>query len=193
MLIAISGGIGSGKSVVSRMVTVLGFDVYDCDNRAKALMDTDLYIKERIRKEIHPECILTDNGINRKRLADIVFNDAAALDRLNQIVHSAVRDDIRTWEGASDNGIKFVETAILYQSGLDKMVDMVWEIDAPLDLRIERVMKRNSITREEVLSRIASQDAFTSSVLHHKVKQIINDGILPLLPQIEKELADIVL
>lgn len=193
MLIAISGGIGSGKSVVSRMVTVLGFDVYDCDSRAKALMDTDLYIKERIRKEIHPECILTDNCINRKRLANIVFNDSAALDRLNQIVHSAVRDDIKKWEGASDNGIKFVETAILYQSGLDKMVDMVWEIDAPLDLRIERVMKRNSITREEVLSRIASQDAFTPSVLHHKVKQIINDGILPLLPQIEKELADIVL
>ena len=58
MLIAISGGIGSGKSVVSRMVTVLGFDVYDCDSRAKALMDTDPYIKERIRKEIHPEGIL---------------------------------------------------------------------------------------------------------------------------------------
>lgn len=190
MLIAISGGIGSGKSVVSRIVTVMGYEVYDCDSRAKVLMDSDGNIKERISREIHPECV-ADGCINRKRLADIVFNDADSLDRLNAIVHAAVRDDLKRWAESSD-AVKFVETAILYQSGIDKMVDAVWEIDAPLDLRISRVMNRNNISREEVLSRIASQDSFIPQSVHPSVIQIINDGVLPLIPQIETALSSLI-
>ena len=81
-----------------------------------------------------------------------------------------------------------METAILYQSGLDNMVDEVWEVDAPLDLRVERVMVRNGFDRSQVLSRIASQDRFIPDSPHRCVRGIVNDGVEPLLPQIEAAL-----
>jgi dephospho-CoA kinase len=189
MLIAITGGIGSGKSVVSRIVAMMGYDVYDCDSRAKRLMDTDDVIKARLQQEIHPQCVL-DGCIDRKRLAEIVFSDADRLEKLNAIVHSAVRDDLRKWAQLQGK-VSFVETAILYQSELDRMVDCVWEVEAPLDLRISRVMERNSVSREEVLARISAQDSFIPSRHHPLVIPIINDGMMPLLPQIEAQLAGI--
>lgn len=199
MLIAIVGGIGSGKSVVSRIVRIMGYEVYDCDSHAKQLMDASDDIKERIKSEIHPECV-TGGRIDRKRLAEIVFDDEEALRKLNGIVHKAVREDLKRWvsdrngkssdsngDGVllSDDKVLFVETAILYQSGLDRMVDRVWEIVAPLELRVKRVMARNSVDRKEVMSRIESQNSFIPSTLHPSVTHIINDGKLPLLPQIE--------
>ena len=88
-IIAISGGIGSGKSVVSRMVSVMGWRVYDCDSRARRLMDTSDEIKRRIASEISDSCITQDNEIDRQCLSGLVFNDAMALDVLNKIVHGA--------------------------------------------------------------------------------------------------------
>lgn len=184
MLIAIVGGIGSGKSVVSKVVRTMGYEVYDCDSRAKMLMDASEIIKKRIADEIHNSCVV-DGAIDRKLLAKIVFDSSESLSKLNDIVHSAVRDDLAKWVKESRSDIKFVETAILYQSGLDKMVDMVWEIDAPLDLRVERVMSRNSISREEVLARITAQESYEPASQHQSVTHIINDGDIPVLPQVE--------
>lgn len=186
MLTAITGGIGSGKSVVSRVLHAMGYQVYDCDSRAKMLMDADAAIKVRLADDIHPECLLEDGSINRSRLSEIVFRDSEALECLNRIVHEAVRNDLKRWCEANFGSRRlFVETAILYQSGLDAMVDDVWEVNAPLDLRIERVMARNSLTREQVISRISMQDSFVPSELHPRVYKIINDGDIPLLPRIE--------
>lgn len=185
MLIAITGGIGCGKTVVSRIVGALGYDVYDCDSRAARIMDSDTAIKRLIAERVHPESLTADGRIDRKRLSEIVFGDYEALQRLNSIVHEAVRTDLSRWRAARAASTFFVETAILYQSGLDRMVDAVWEVDAPLDLRISRVMARNGVTREEVLARIASQDAFVPQVVHPSVSRIVNDGVEPLLPQVE--------
>ncbi len=203
MLIAIVGGIGSGKSVVSRMVRIMGYEVYDCDSRAKQLMDASDDIKNRIKSEINPECV-TGGLIDRKRLAEIVFDDEVALQKLNGIVHTAVREDLKRWvsdrngkstgrngvgEPVCDDNLLFVETAILYQSGLDRVVDRVWEIVAPLELRVKRVMARNSVDRKEVMARIESQSSYIPSKLHPSVIHIINDGKHPLLPQIEQLLS----
>ncbi|MCM1354846.1 MAG: dephospho-CoA kinase [Staphylococcus sp.] len=189
MLIAISGGIGSGKTVVSRIVGTLGHEVYDCDSRAAEIMDTDAGIKDLIGEQIHRDCILADGAIDRKRLAEIVFNDYDALQRLNTIVHAAVRSDVVRWAGCFPGKVNFVETAILYQSGLDKLVDEVWEVEAPVDLRVERVMARNGLSREQVLARIASQEQFVVSDRHKRTHIIINDLVVPLLPQIESLLS----
>lgn len=187
MLTAISGGIGCGKTVVSRMVGAIGYPVYDCDSRAARIMDTDAGIKRAIADDVHPEC-LTDGGeIDRRRLSEIVFSDYEALQRLNSIVHAAVRRDLAAW-AAAQTGDCFVETAILYQSGLDKMVDEVWQVEAPVDLRVERVMARNSIGREQVIARIASQERFVPERLHPYVRVIVNDAVEPLLPQVEEAL-----
>lgn len=187
MLTAITGGIGSGKSVVSKILAVMGYPVYDCDSRAKQLMDRDEEIKKALCNEIHADCVRADGSINRERLSEIVFRDAEALGRLNAIVHAAVRSDLKKWCQTNFSSERlFVETAILYQSGLDAMVDEVWSIDAPTELRIERVMARNSFSRQQVEARIASQDSYIPGSLHPQIVRIINDGCIPVLPQIEK-------
>ncbi|MCH5245962.1 MAG: dephospho-CoA kinase [Muribaculaceae bacterium] len=189
-LIAITGGIGAGKSVVSRCVMAMGFDVYDCDSRAKALMDNSMDIIMAIGREIGAECVDLEVGkINREVLAGIVFNDGEALSRLNGIVHGAVLKDISTWaESQAKRGVQkaFVETAILYQSNLDGIVDEVWEITAPRDSRIERVMARNGISSGLVESRIAAQEAYIPNRVHRKIYRITNDGREPVLPVVER-------
>ena len=187
-IIAITGGIGSGKSVVSRIVAAMGYPVYDCDSRAKWLMDSSEEIKSSIACSIDSACI-KEGAIDRPALAAIVFENEEKLNRLNAIVHGAVRNHLAEWitsETEAGNAICFVETAILYQSGLDAMVDEVWTVEAPLDLRILRVMNRNGLTREAVLARISSQDSFIPTTPPPSIKIIINDGDTPLLPRIEE-------
>ncbi len=184
-LIAISGGIGSGKSVVCDVLKCLGYDVYDCDSRAKALMDNNEEIKRRIASEITDNAIINGN-IDRKILAQCVFNDANALENLNRIVHSSVKCDIQKWcTRNSDKELIFVETAILYQSGIDKMVNAVWDVMAPMFLRIERVTKRSNMPETDIKARIESQEAYEVKDYHKNTFRIINDDVLPILPQIE--------
>lgn len=184
-LIAVTGGIGSGKSVVCRVLMALGYPVYDCDSRAKALMDADPEIKRRIGAEICSDAIDANGCIDRKALSAIVFNYADKLSALNSIVHSAVRADLRAWTKSQQTGnLCFVETAILYQSGLDHEVEAVWEVTAPVDLRIARVQNRSGLTAEQVRARIASQ-SFIPSAPHPFTYPIVNDGRSSLLRQID--------
>lgn len=184
-LIAICGGIGSGKSVVSRCLLAMGYPVYDCDRNAKKLMDCDRAICDRIADEIAGDAVNRDGSINRSRLSEIVFADADALSRLNRIVHGAVRDDLRQWVACQRTPLAFVETAILYESRLDREVDEVWEVYAPSEIRLERVMRRSGLTEEQVLARMSAQDSFVPEKYHQCVKNIINDCCAPVLPQIE--------
>lgn len=189
-LIAITGGIGSGKSVVSQILRKLGYQVYDSDTEARRLMDDSVAIKKEISNKINPSVINEDGSINRKALSNIVFNDSQKLGTLNHIVHSAVRNDLQLYVKRCNNTIVFVETAILYQSEIDRMVDEVWDITAPDDIRINRVINRNSLTAEEVKKRIKSQE-FTPEKLHEQTKVIINDDKTAILPQIENLLANL--
>ena len=182
-LIAITGGIGSGKSIISDILRAMGHKVYDCDTRAKALMDTDESIKNDLIDLISIDAVRNDRTIDRKLLSEIVFNDPDALSRLNSIVHKAVRADLRRWRDTSSDKTVWVETAILYASRLDREVDEVWEVTAPTELRVQRVMKRSSMSREQVLARISSQST-TAAQLHPLTKAIVNDGVEPVLPQI---------
>lgn len=188
-LIAISGGIGCGKSVVASILRRSGYPVYDCDSEAKRLMDSSQTIKCRLAAEIH-DSVIADGRIDRRRLSELVFSDRDKLMTLNSIVHSEVRDDIVRWVGSCGDGPLFIETAILYQSGLDRMVDEVWEVVAPMDDRIRRVMRRNGCPAAEVKARIASQTIVAESP-HRLVYEIVNDGFTPVLPRIEALLDNI--
>lgn len=179
---AIAGGIGAGKSVVSRMLRAMGYDVYDCDTRARAIMDADRAMQELIAEQVCREAV-TPGGIDRACLAHHVFANPDALERLNSIVHVAVRADIRAWRG-SRSGRLFVETAILYQSGLDRMVDEVWIVEAPRELRIERAMARSGLTFAQAAARIDAQESFVPSHTHPRTIRLLNDGVTPLLPRI---------
>lgn len=188
VIIAVTGGIGSGKSVVSRILRSMGYPVYDCDSRARYLQDADPEMRRRIASEITSDALNADGSLNRQALARCVFADADKLSALNRIVHAAVAEDLvaqieaETIRGAE---LIFVETAILYESGFDRFVDEIWEVSAPEELRVARVMARNNISAEEVRARIAAQAPAAVNSNHHI---IINDGETPLLPQILDEL-----
>lgn len=180
-LIAITGGIGCGKSIVSLILKEMGYEVYDCDWKAKYLMDNSSTIKDCLKSTFGNDIII-DGTINRVKLANIVFNNKEKLVKLNNIVHSSVKEDLISWKlENSHNKLLFIETAILYQSGLDSIVDEVWEVNAPLEIRIERVMKRNNISRQDVLSRIESQKY---EILAQADYIITNDDKVAILPQL---------
>lgn len=199
-LIAIAGGIGSGKSVVSRILRIMGYRVYDCDSRAKELMGQSEEMKSRIKEEVFSNAVtLSPSGtlqIDRKALAKAVFSDTRKLNRLNEIVHGAVKHDVEQWRetnGACGKPL-FVETAILYTSGMDQMVDGVWMVEAPMQIRLLRAMGRDNATKEEIAARINkqhSEEVKAAAWPHTHTSIIINDGIFPLLPQITGLLAEL--
>lgn len=184
-LIAITGGIGSGKSVVSRIVQVMGYQVYDCDSRAKALMMDDLEVKKQLTEAFGQETYHADGSLNRSYLSSVAFADDSTRARLNSIVHPATAHDMMRWadeQNADEASMAFVETALLRTAGLDQLVDDVWHVTAPAALRIERVMARSGLTAQEVESRIVAQAAEESIAEGEHV--LVNDGDTSLLAQI---------
>ena len=172
-LVAISGGIGSGKSVVSHLLTLLGYSVYDCDSRAKLLMNRSEDVKRELREAFGDDVITPQETVNRDVLSKIIFGNAEALKTVNSIVHPRVVAEIMSLAGKCNDEYLFFETALPQESGLDKLADAVWLVTAPVEKRIERVIKRSGLTREQVMARIASQDY--SNIKNNRVEYIIND------------------
>lgn len=180
-LTAICGGIGAGKSVVSRILRAMGRKVYDCDAEARRIMDNDPAIHARLNNMIHPQCVV-DGRVDRRLISRIVFSDSESLARLNSIVHSAVIKDIERWRSENADELRlWVETAIPRSSGIVDMVDSVWLVTAPVELRIQRVMLRNNLPESEILARIDSQRDEENLPA---AEILINNGLSPLLPQI---------
>lgn len=187
-VIAVTGGIGAGKSMVCRILSILGYPVYDCDSNARHIMENDVQIKNHLREEISFSAVDSSGCIDRKAISRIVFNNHEKLKKLNAIVHGAVLNDIEKWIGMHKGSV-FIETAILYQSGIDRIVDEVWEILAPIETRISRVCLRNNLSEEEVMERINSQ-IMTGIKPHKNIKTIINDNKHSLLLQISQQLCN---
>lgn len=182
-VIAITGGIGSGKSVVSQVLRAMGYLVYDCDVEAKRIMNDCKEIPQAIIKAFGEDLIIAGE-IDKSKLAEIVFNDKDKLRVLNGIVHPFVKIDFGNWVASHyKEDIVFVETAILYESDLASQVDGVWEVVAPEDVRIERVMNRSHISLESVKARINSQSEEFAGRKHIIIN---NDGNNAILPQINK-------
>ena len=190
-VIGITGGIGAGKSVVSRILRLKGYPVYDCDSEARSLMESSEEILAALQGRFGEECILECGALNRGYIASKVFNDAEELTWLNALVHGAVREDVRDWVEAYASAGKeklFVESAILYTSGLDKMCDRIWLVTAPEELRLERAMKRGGASKEDLRRRIESQRMEFDSLPAGKVSKIEN-SCASLLDRVEELLA----
>ena len=191
-LIAITGGIGSGKSVVATMVKVMGFDVYDCDSRARALMTEDADVRRQLVDTFGEQVYLNDGSINRQYLSEVAFRDDKALARLNAIVHPATASDMKRWAArqmADGATAAFVETALLRTAGLDREVDRVWHVTAPDDVRVARVMVRSGLSDGQVRERMAAQVVEDSIADGEHV--IINDNKAAVLPQVIRLLKEI--
>lgn len=190
-LIAIGGGIGAGKSVVCRILRAMGYEVYDCDSRARRLMDESEHILAGIGSGICPSAVTIGadgrKSICRPVLAEAVFADRNLLDALNALVHGEVRADIRRWYAvavASGAAMPlFVESAIVVESGLDLMVDAIWEVVAPESVRISRVGVRDGLDETRIRARIEAQNK-NMATAHCPVATIENDGVSAVLPRV---------
>lgn len=154
--VGITGGIGSGKSTVCRMLAERGVALYDADSRAKELMSTSEALRSALIENFGAETFNAE-GLNRQYLAGRVFSDAEQLRLLNSLVHPAVIADFEAWAEAQEGNYVVFESAILFEAGLESRVDVVVAVMAPESLRVERVMARDGHTREQVMARIKNQ------------------------------------
>jgi dephospho-CoA kinase len=156
--IGITGGIGSGKSTVCHLFSLLGIPVYDADSRAKILMNSDPEIIKSVKKHFGKETYDKEDNLNRKLLGSIVFNDLKKLNLLNSIIHPEVQKDHERWHLKQENcSYTIKEAALLFESGSYKKLDLIILVSAPLELRIQRTMQRDHTTRSEVMARLKKQ------------------------------------
>lgn len=155
--IGITGGIGVGKSVVTKIFKVLGIPTYDADREAKDIMVKNDAVRQSLMQTFGKEVYFEDGSLNREWLGKRVFSDAEELKKLNAIVHPAVIKDGEDWAAAQTSIYSVKEAALLFESGSYKTLDFTILVVSPLELRIERVMQRDKVDREEVLRRINKQ------------------------------------
>lgn len=159
--LAITGGIGSGKSHVARQMTeLLGIPVYDSDSKAKQLNEESSVIRSGLVEMVGTDVYDADGRLNRQRLAAFLFANEENARRVNALIHPVVKEDFLRWVAEQTAPIVAIETALLAESGIDKLVDRVIRVDAPLETRISRAMQRDGVAREKVLERMARQNEY---------------------------------
>lgn len=181
--IGITGGIGSGKSIVARILRCNGFSVYDCDSEAKYLMKNDKNIKSSLQEKFGSKIYLSDGQLNKTLLSKYLFTDPEVRNFVNSIVHSAVRKDIKE-KREKNEGIFFIESAILISGGISNICNEVWIVEAPMESKIRRIANRDNISYEEILQRIKSQEEELELTKNTDFIRIINDNKHPILPHI---------
>lgn len=187
--IGITGRIGSGKSVVAQLMSVHGIPVYIADDESKKLTNTSPVIRERLIHLFGPD-IYTPEGLNKPALAKVIFGNKDLLLQVNQIIHPEVNKHFLTWSEHQQQHGCAIESAILFESGFNKIVDVSLMVYAPLEIRIQRALQRDHSTEEALRKRIESQVSDEEKKLWADYI-ITNDGKQPLLPQVEKFLSQI--
>jgi len=158
LIIGITGGIGGGKSTFSGLLREKGYAVYDTDREAKRLQNEHPEIRQQLAAEFGSEIYDEIGQLDRKRLASLVFENPQLLSKLNKIIHPIVEQDFLEWQKKYvQEKFLFVESAIMLESGFDKLTDKIIVVTAPEEVRIERVVKRDGVTPEQVRARIANQ------------------------------------
>ncbi|MDD2437930.1 MAG: dephospho-CoA kinase [Massilibacteroides sp.] len=180
--IGITGGIGSGKSIVSELFRLYGIPVYIADVESKRLTETSPIIKKGL-SDLAGNDIYTEQGLNKKKLATLIFNDKQMLNQVNKIIHPEVSCHFEHWVKQQTSSVCAIESAILFESGFNTFVDKTLLIFAPEALRIKRACKRDQTSAELVRQRIRNQ-------LSDNIKKewcdyvLYNDDKTALIPQI---------
>jgi dephospho-CoA kinase len=186
--IGITGGIGAGKSYVSECLVRKGYRLYNSDLAARHLINTDPEVKQAIQSEFGTSIYQADGNLNRKLLAEKVFQNPSALEKLNAIVHPATIYDFKVWKETIPVSypylFQFKEAAILFESGTYLNLDRIILVYAPLTLRLKRVIERDQISMDTILQRVQHQWSDTKKIIQSN-DIIFNDEIHNLIPQIE--------
>ncbi len=185
--IGITGGIGSGKSLICKIFAQLGIPVYDADSHAKALMTTDGILVSQIKKEFGDLSYFPDGDLNREWLASHVFSDESELQKMNKLVHPRVAVDYGNWL-ADQSDVPYVlkEAALLYESGSYRLLDKIVVVSAPEEIRQARVLKRDPNRTAEQFREIVAKQLPEEEKLRRADYIIINDDVTPVIPQVLK-------
>ena len=180
--IGLTGGIGSGKTIVAKIFELLDIPVYYADEASKRLYHTDKELMMNIKKHFG-EDVYTNDQLNRSRLAEIVFNSPEKLELLNSLVHPPTIRDAEQWMNRQTSPYIVKEAALIFESGSAAGLDYVIGVKAPQSLRIKRVMDRDGFSREDILSRMDKQ---INEEMKLKLCDFIinNDEQEPVIPQV---------
>ena len=191
--LGITGGIGSGKSVVSEILKIKGIPVYNADTEAKRLMVEDEELRHQLMQLLGDDIYFENGTLDKKKVASKIFSNPTLLQKVNQTVHPAVGKDFLRWEqnqAQQSKNIIAMESAILFESNLNMQFDKTLLVYAPLEVRVKRVMLRDAATLEQVQARIKNQSNEESK--RSKADFVIeNDNQQALLPQIKQVLSQI--
>jgi dephospho-CoA kinase len=182
--VGITGGIGAGKSLICKLFSLLGIPIYYADDRAKSLLESDKLLKEEIKKAFGETIFTNEGNLDRKALASIVFKDFVKLDILNKLVHPVVARDYEAWEKQNSESFYTIrEAAIMFESNTYKDLDKIILVDAPLELRIERIQIRDNRPIDEIKAIVERQ--WTSEQKQKLSHYIINnDDKNMVIPQV---------
>lgn len=181
--VGVTGGIGSGKSTICKVFELLDVPVFYADAESRKLLQTNKEIQRAIINLFGNEIVSSDGLIDRKKIASIVFNDVQKLKNLNRIMHPAVFTHFENWVKKQVSPYVIKEAAILFESGTDKQVDKIITVTCPMNIRIDRVIKRDRVTYESVERRILNQWSDEEKIKHSQFV-INNDERNLIIPQI---------
>lgn len=182
--IGITGGIGSGKSVVATLLRLYGIPVYIADEESKRLTNSSPVIRRALVDLVGETVYDADGKLDKPRLANFIFGQPEHLARVNAIIHPEVNRDFLDWSERQEKAFCAIESAILFESGFDRIVDVKLMVLAPLEIRLERAIARDHASREALERRIKSQMADEEKASRSDFV-IHNDGRQALIPQVE--------
>jgi dephospho-CoA kinase len=181
--VGVTGGIGSGKTLVCKVFNILGIPVYNADHSARMLVDKEILLQNEL-KAFFGDGIFTDKGLNRPLFSSMIFHQKQKLDAANRIIHPWVRKDFEQWAALhQDKAYVVEEAAILFESGGYKMMDKCITVVSPIELRIKRLLKRPGLTPERI-EEILNNQWTDKERIRYSDFILINDEKIPLLPQI---------
>jgi dephospho-CoA kinase len=187
--LGVTGGIGSGKTTVCKVFAVLGIPVFSADTEAKRIQDSDRDLQIKINS-LAGKDLFASGKLDRTEMAKLIFRDSDLLAKVNSIVHPAVFEYFREWLKKQDSPYAVMEAAILFESGAYRMMDRIVTVVTPMEERIERLVKGNKLTREQVTERIKNQIDDESRIKQsdYVIFNSENDTIIPAILGIHMEM-----
>ena len=186
-MIGLTGGIGSGKSVVAKIFATLGIPVFNADDEAKRIMQTSPEIKSKLIQQFGMD-IYNDSGLDKEKLADIIFNDPFQLQLLNAIIHPVTIQAAKDWAAKQTSPYVIKEAALIFESGSADGLFKVIGVSAPLSLRMHRVMQRDGISKVQVEARMQNQisDTIKMRLCDYVIQNNNQQMLIPQVLELDK-------
>ena len=191
MKLGVTGGIGSGKTSVCKVFSVLGIPVFYADPEANLVMNSDENIIGEINK-LAGDDLYTEGTLDRRKLASLIFNDQNLLKKVNSLVHPFVFENFKRWTALQNTPYVIMEAAILFESGASELVDRIATVIAPVEERISRVTQRNTLSREQVIGRINNQISDSERIKRsdYVINNSENEMIIPAILKIHEDILE---